>query len=78
MIRRGQLRLDSGSLNDIDDLPAVSRNYYAIDIACGARAFGDPANHRFSGNFDEGFSWQTARCEAGWNNGNRAIHGVTA
>jgi hypothetical protein len=78
MIARGQDGLDAGLLNRIDNLLAVSGNNYAIDIAGGACTFSNPANHRFSGNFDEGFSWQTGRREAGWNNGDRAIHGATA
>jgi hypothetical protein len=65
-------------LNGVNNLLAVSSNNYAIDVACSARTFSNPANHRFTGNFDEGFSWQTGRREAGWNNGDRAIHGATA
>ncbi len=78
MVARRQHRLDSCLFNGIDYLLAVGSNNYAIDVAGGACTFSNPANHRFSGNFDEGFSWQTGRREAGWNNGDRAIHGATA
>jgi hypothetical protein len=43
-------------MNSIHDLLAVSRNDHAINIACGAGAFCNPANHRFPSDFDEGFT----------------------
>jgi hypothetical protein len=85
----GQHRFDPARVNGVNDLFAVGGDNYAIDISRGERAFRDPADHRFSGDLDKGFSWQTRRTVTSGNNGDcsvfgsllrnvaRVIHGVT-
>jgi hypothetical protein len=39
-------------MDRVDNLPAVGRDYHPVHISGGAGALRDPANHRFSGDFD--------------------------
>jgi hypothetical protein len=64
--------------NGVSNLLAIGRDYHTMNVTSRASALRDPADHRLSGDFDESFSWETCRTKAGWNNGNRVIHGVTA